>query len=317
MAVAADRAGIHFRTLNASKGPAVRATRAQADRVAVPAGRARPARRPAQPAALPAGRGGPRSWRATGSPASSPSPACASTPGRWCSPSAPSWPGRIHVGLTSYSGGRAGDPASIGLAARLRELPFDVGRLKTGTPPRIDARSVDFSVMTVQHGDTPRARLLLPGPPRRSSPPGALPPHPHHRRDPRADPERAGPLADVHGRHRGRGPPLLPVGGRQDRPLRRQGLPPDLRGARGPRLHRAVPQRHLHQPALRRAAGLRAHDPRFREAPTSRGRATPSSTTTSTRAASRPRWRPRACRASGSPARSTAPRATRRPRPRA
>jgi tRNA uridine 5-carboxymethylaminomethyl modification enzyme len=63
--------------------------------------------------------------------------------------------GVIHIGLAHHSGGRAGDPPSIALAHRLRELPLRVGRLKTGTPPRIDARSVDFSVMEVQPGDTP------------------------------------------------------------------------------------------------------------------------------------------------------------------
>lgn len=63
--------------------------------------------------------------------------------------------GLIHIGLENYSGGRAGDPPSIALARRLRELPLRVGRLKTGTPPRIDGRSVDFSVMTEQPGDTP------------------------------------------------------------------------------------------------------------------------------------------------------------------
>ena len=64
--------------------------------------------------------------------------------------------GRIHVGLKSHPGGRAGDPPSMSLAARLRELNLRVGRLKTGTPPRIDGRSIDFSVMREQHGDNPR-----------------------------------------------------------------------------------------------------------------------------------------------------------------
>ncbi|WP_185049450.1 FAD-dependent oxidoreductase, partial [Pseudomonas brassicacearum] len=63
--------------------------------------------------------------------------------------------GLIHIGMQTFSGGRAGDPPSIALAHRLRELPLRVGRLKTGTPPRIDARSVDFSVMTEQAGHTP------------------------------------------------------------------------------------------------------------------------------------------------------------------
>src|ERR1700691_521667 len=63
--------------------------------------------------------------------------------------------GRIHVGLDQYSGGRSGDPASERLAARLRELPLRVGRLKTGTPPRLDGRTLDFSVMSPQTGDEP------------------------------------------------------------------------------------------------------------------------------------------------------------------
>jgi tRNA uridine 5-carboxymethylaminomethyl modification enzyme len=63
--------------------------------------------------------------------------------------------GRIHIGLENYSGGRAGDPASTALAERLRELPFRVGRLKTGTPPRIDSRTIDYSQLQEQHGDTP------------------------------------------------------------------------------------------------------------------------------------------------------------------
>src|SRR6204780_5738118 len=64
--------------------------------------------------------------------------------------------GRIHVGLDSHPGGRAGDPPSTALASRLRELNLRVGRLKTGTPPRIDGRSIDFSVMREQHSDDPR-----------------------------------------------------------------------------------------------------------------------------------------------------------------
>jgi tRNA uridine 5-carboxymethylaminomethyl modification enzyme len=154
MARAADRAGIHFRTLNASKGPAVRATRAQADRVLY-----RQTIRgllESQPGLQMFQQGvedlivegervvgvltqGGLSFRA---------PAVVLTVGTFLA-------GRIHVGLSNYSGGRAGDPASIGLAARLRELPFAVGRLKTGTPPRIDGRSVDFSRMSAQPGDSP------------------------------------------------------------------------------------------------------------------------------------------------------------------
>jgi tRNA uridine 5-carboxymethylaminomethyl modification enzyme len=154
MALAADTAGIQFRTLNSSKGPAVRATRAQTDRILYKAFvRETLENQPnlkifqqscddlivenetvvgvvtqmglkfkAQSIVL--------------------------TVGTFLG-------GKIHIGLENHSGGRAGDPPSIALADRLRELPFRVDRLKTGTPPRIDARSIDFSVMQEQPGDTP------------------------------------------------------------------------------------------------------------------------------------------------------------------
>ncbi len=174
MARAADQAGIHFRTLNSSKGPAVRATRAQADRALY-----RQAVRgllDAQPNLLLFQQGVDdlivAGDRVTGVVTQSglrfQARAVVLTVGTFLA-------GRIHVGLTNYSGGRAGDPASVGLAARLRELPFDVGRLKTGTPPRIDARSVDFSAMTVQHGDTPRPVFSFLG--RRADHPRQVPCH--------------------------------------------------------------------------------------------------------------------------------------------
>ncbi len=154
MATAIDHAGIHFRRLNASKGPAVRATRAQADRtlyknfvretlesqdnlkifqqsvddlvlhqdkvvgVVTQMGLKFNAR------------------------------SVVLTAGTFLA-------GKIHIGLSNYSGGRAGDPPSIGLSQRLRELPFRVERLKTGTPPRIDARTINFEGLEPQHGDTP------------------------------------------------------------------------------------------------------------------------------------------------------------------
>ncbi|ADN00773.1 tRNA uridine-5-carboxymethylaminomethyl(34) synthesis enzyme MnmG [Dickeya dadantii] len=154
MAHAIDRAGIQFRILNSSKGPAVRATRAQADRVLY-----RQAVRTAlenQPnltlfqqavedlivendrvvgAVTQMG----LKFRAK---------AVVLTVGTFLD-------GKIHIGLDNYSGGRAGDPPSISLSHRLRELPLRVGRLKTGTPPRIDARTIDFSVLAPQHGDDP------------------------------------------------------------------------------------------------------------------------------------------------------------------
>ena len=155
MAVAADRAGIQFRTLNASKGPAVRATRAQADRqrykrairwmlenqpnleifqqevadIEVVGGRARRV--------------------VTRMGLAFEARTVVLTVGTFLG-------GRIHVGLENHAGGRAGDPPSNRLAARLREMPFRVGRLKTGTPPRLDGRSLDYSAMTLQPGDEPR-----------------------------------------------------------------------------------------------------------------------------------------------------------------
>ncbi len=154
MARAADHAGIQFRTLNASKGPAVRATRAQADRqlyrsfirhalehtphlslfqqeaadLLIAAGRVQAV--------------------VTVSGIVFEAPAVVLTVGTFLG-------GRIHVGLDQYQGGRAGDPPSNRLAERLRALDLKVGRLKTGTPPRIDGRTIDYSVLQAQPGDVP------------------------------------------------------------------------------------------------------------------------------------------------------------------
>lgn len=154
MAHAIDKSGIQFRTLNASKGPAVRATRAQADRALYKAVVRETLEN--QPnltlfqqsvddlivendqvvgAVTQMG----LKFRAK---------AVVLTVGTFLG-------GRLHIGLENFAGGRAGDPPSIALADRLRELPFRVDRLKTGTPPRIDARTVDFSVLETQHGDNP------------------------------------------------------------------------------------------------------------------------------------------------------------------
>ncbi len=154
MAKATDRAGIQFRVLNSRKGPAVRATRAQTDRVLYKA------------AIRETLENQPNLWIFQ--------QACDDliveqdqvrgvvtqmglrflcdnvvlTTGTFLG-------GQIHIGLDNYSGGRAGDPPAIALANRLRELPLRVDRLKTGTPPRIDGRSVDFTQMLAQPGDTP------------------------------------------------------------------------------------------------------------------------------------------------------------------
>ena len=154
MAIATDEAGIQFRTLNASKGPAVRATRAQADRVLYRAAIRR--RLESQP----------NLWifqqavddlvvegeRVVGAVTAIglrfDAPAVVLTAGTFLG-------GLVHVGLARYQAGRAGDQPALSLAARLRELALPVGRLKTGTPPRIDGRTIDFSRLTEQPGDRP------------------------------------------------------------------------------------------------------------------------------------------------------------------
>ena len=162
MAWATDRAGIQFRVLNARKGPAVRATRAQADRVLYRnAIRQRLLNQPnlvvfqdSVEDILVEG------TRVTGAKTLSGltfrGKAVVLTAGTFLR-------GKIHVGLENTEGGRAGDPASISLADRLRELCPRTERLKTGTPPRIDARTVDFSVMAEQWGDEPRPIMSLYG----------------------------------------------------------------------------------------------------------------------------------------------------------
>ncbi|MBP8922563.1 MAG: tRNA uridine-5-carboxymethylaminomethyl(34) synthesis enzyme MnmG [Thauera sp.] len=154
MAAATDEGGIQFRILNASKGPAVRATRAQADRVLYKAAIRR--RLENQP----------NLWlfqqavddltvigdRVTGVVTQIglrfEARAVVLTAGTFLN-------GLVHVGMQNYSAGRAGDPPAISLGQRLKELALPQGRLKTGTPPRLDARTIDFSVMTVQPGDDP------------------------------------------------------------------------------------------------------------------------------------------------------------------
>lgn len=154
MARAADLSGIHFRILNGSKGAAVRATRAQADRVLY------------KKAIRNIVENQPNLWVfqqavddlivegdkvlgvVTQGGLRFLANALVLTTGTFLG-------GKIHIGDANYSGGRAGDPPSIALAKRLRELPFRVGRLKTGTPPRIDGRSIDYSVMEEQPGDSP------------------------------------------------------------------------------------------------------------------------------------------------------------------
>jgi tRNA uridine 5-carboxymethylaminomethyl modification enzyme len=154
MAIAADEAGIQFRTLNSSKGAAVRATRAQADRVLYR--QAIRTRLENQPNLTLFQQGvddlvveGDRiAGVVTQTGIRFDGRTVVLTTGTFLA-------GLIHVGLEHYSAGRAGDPPALSLAARLRELKLPVGRLKTGTPPRIDGRTIDFSVMTEQPGDLP------------------------------------------------------------------------------------------------------------------------------------------------------------------
>jgi tRNA uridine 5-carboxymethylaminomethyl modification enzyme len=155
MARATDQAGIQFRTLNASKGPAVRATRAQTDRQLYKRAirgilESQPGLELFQQEAADLTVLGDRVVGVvTLSGIEFRAPAIVLTVGTFLG-------GKIHVGLESHPGGRAGDPPSSKLAARLRELNLRVGRLKTGTPPRIDARSIDFSALREQHSDHPR-----------------------------------------------------------------------------------------------------------------------------------------------------------------
>ena len=154
MARAVDAAGIQFRTLNASKGPAVRATRAQADRQLYKRAMRHTLENQAglslfqQEVADLIVEGNTVRGVITASGITFQAPTVVLTVGTFLG-------GRIHVGLEQQSGGRAGDPASNLLAAHLRELPLRVGRLKTGTPPRIDGRSIDYSVMAPQYSDDP------------------------------------------------------------------------------------------------------------------------------------------------------------------
>ncbi|MGZ8160005.1 MAG: tRNA uridine-5-carboxymethylaminomethyl(34) synthesis enzyme MnmG [Methylobacter sp.] len=154
MARAIDHGGIQFRTLNASKGPAVRATRAQADRqLYKQAVRSALENQPnlalfQQTASDLIVEGGRVAGVKTQMGLDFTARAVVLTTGTFLG-------GKIHIGLENYSGGRAGDPASIALAERLRELPFRIDRLKTGTPPRIDGRTIDFSKLEEQHGDDP------------------------------------------------------------------------------------------------------------------------------------------------------------------
>ncbi|HEZ0796548.1 TPA: tRNA uridine-5-carboxymethylaminomethyl(34) synthesis enzyme MnmG [Neisseria meningitidis] len=154
MALATDKSGIQFRRLNASKGAAVRATRAQADRILYKAAIREMLENQEnldlfQQAVEDVTLEGERiSGVVTAMGVEFKARAVVLTAGTFLS-------GKIHIGLENYEGGRAGDPAAKSLGGRLRELKLPQGRLKTGTPPRIDGRTIDFSQLTEQPGDTP------------------------------------------------------------------------------------------------------------------------------------------------------------------
>lgn len=155
MAKAADRAGIQWRTLNASKGPAVRATRCQADRNLYRMAIRQMVESQANLTVFQAAvddliiDGDAVRGAITQTGLSFHAPAVVLTAGTFLA-------GKIHIGQTQYTAGRMGDPPATTLAARLRERPFVIDRLKTGTPPRIDGRSLNYAVMDEQPGDDPR-----------------------------------------------------------------------------------------------------------------------------------------------------------------
>ena len=152
IAAATDEAGIQFRILNSSKGPAVRATRAQGDRILYKAAIRRRLENQDNLSLFQAAVddllviGDRVQGVVTQTGLEFMAPKVVLTAGTFLD-------GKIHVGLNNYAGGRAGDPASVSLSARLKELKLPQGRLKTGTPPRIDGRTIDFSVMQEQPGD--------------------------------------------------------------------------------------------------------------------------------------------------------------------
>lgn len=152
MAAATDEAGIQFRILNSSKGPAVRATRAQGDRVLYKAAIRRRLENQPNLSIFQAAvddllvKGDEVQGVVTQMGLEFGAKKVVLTAGTFLD-------GKIHVGLNNYAGGRAGDPAAVSLSARLKELNLPQGRLKTGTPPRIDGRTIDFSVMLEQPGD--------------------------------------------------------------------------------------------------------------------------------------------------------------------
>jgi NAD/FAD-utilizing enzyme apparently involved in cell division len=320
MARAADRAGIQWRTLNASKGPAVRATRCQADRNLY-----RMAIRQmveSQPnltvfqAAVDdlliqngTAEGDAVRGAITQTGLTFHAPAVVLTAGTFLA-------GKIHIGPTQYTAGRMGDPPATTLAARLRERPFVIDRLKTGTPPRIDGRSLNYAVMEEQPGDDPRPVMSYLG---------STADHPRqvscwitHTSQQTHDIIRGSldrsPLYS--GQIEGIGPRYCPS--IEDKVVRfaekdSHQIFVEPEGWTWWRsTPTASPPRCPSTCSWRWCAALPAW-----KTPTSPAPATPSSTTSSTRAGSSTRWKPSWCPACSSPGRSMAPPVTRRPVPRA
>ena len=257
MAAAADESGIQFRTLNSSKGPAVRATRAQADRVLY------------KQAIRKRLENTPNLWlfqQAVDDLLVENNKVCGVstqlglrfaaktvvlTTGTFLS-------GLIHIGQTSYQAGRAGDPPSFSLAQCLRELKLPMGRLKTGTPPRIDGRSIDYSVMTEQPGDIPVPVFSFMG--QAQQHPQQLSCWITHTNQRTHDIIRGGlrSFTNVHRGNRGCGATLLPFYRGQDHALCRQRVTPDFSGTGRVDYARNLSKRDFHQLAFRCTAGTSA-----------------------------------------------------------
>ena len=259
--IATDEAGIQFRTLNSSKGPAVRATRAQADRAAVQGGDPPAPGKPAQSHDVPAGGRRPAARRRPRRRREDPARHRVQRPrGGADHRHLPRRPGARGAGKLP---GRAHGRSARGVARRAPARTEPAGGPAEDRHPAAHRRP--------QHrlqpdpgaaGRRPGAGVLLHG--RCGHAPRAAPvlDHAYHRGNARDHPRRARPLADVHRRHRRGGAALLPVDRGQDHPLCRQGQPPDLPRAGGADHPRNLPQRHLDLAAVRRAAGHRALDPR-------------------------------------------------------
>ncbi len=260
MAAATDEGGIQFRILNSSKGPAVRATRAQADRLLYKqAIRHRLENQPNlwlfQQAVDDLMVEGDRVVGAvTQVGIRFRSRAVVLTAGTFLD-------GKIHVGLNNYTGGRAGDPAAVSLSARLKELKLPQGRLKTGTPPRIDGRTIDFSKLEEQPGDLdPVPVFSFLG--RVEQHPRQVPCWVTHTNERTHDIIRGGldrsPMYT--GVIEGVGPRYCPSIEDKIHRFRVEGIASDLPRTGRTDDERVLSQRDFHQPAVRRAAGTRAFD---------------------------------------------------------